>query len=493
MTSKAGLLPLPFAGGFYLSRSKPFSSQRCINWYPNYSGSNTLNPENLFHCSGLREVTNTGAGICRGMLVMNNRLYTVNGNGLYRINRVVNPDLTVTYTPQYLGFIAGVDRVQMDASRNQLAIVVPGLKSYICEETAGSPEPPPSLSEITDPDFNGPAQDVAFLDSFFVFFKSGTNEVFHSQPNDGLSYSALDIYPVPQLTLVKGLGVYRNQLYVFGESITVPFNNVGGLQFAFLPIPNAVIDTGLATQNTKTKFRQSFVWLGSGENAEVSVWLYAGGAPQKISTEPIDYLLQNMAEDDIRRAFMLRHSQNGAEFIVLNIGDYCLKYDLAASSAAGQPIWHEQRSRVPAGDDFVDASWRVNAIAQAYNKVFVGDAVDGRIGEIADDLGTEYGINMACLLDTGPLSNMGLKSKVWAIEVFTDVGVDADDVMNLSWSDDGGFTYGNKLARSLGAVGEYGRRVIWSRLGAFSIARKLRIEYSGKYPRGINKLQANAQ
>jgi len=334
---------------------------------------------------------------------------------------------------------------------------------------------------------------TTFLDSFFVFCKTGTNIVFHSQSNDGLTYSALDVFPVPQLTAVVGVDVFRNQLYVFGENLTIPFNNVGGSQFAFLPIPNAAIDTGLAVKYTKTKFRQSMAWLGSGENAEIAVWLYSGGSPQKISTEPIDFLLQSISQDDLARAYMMRHSQNGAEFIVLNIGDYCLKYDLSASGRAGVPIWHEQRSRVPNGDNYIDTSWRANAISQAYGVVFVGDIVDGRIGQISDDLGTEYDIPMACLVDTPPLSNMGVKSKVWAVEVFTDVGVDEEDVMNLSWSDDGGYTYSNKLTRSLGGAGEYGRRVIWNRLGSFSIARKLRIEYSGKYPRGINKLQANAQ
>ena len=118
---------------------------------------------------------------------------------------------------------------------------------------------------------------------------------------------------------------------MFGEKITVPFNNVGGLQFLFDPIPNAVIDTGLRSKYTKTLFRQSYVWLGAGENAEAGIWMYSGGSPQKISTEPIDYVIQNMSEDDISRAFMMRHSQNGAEFIAINVGDYCLKYDLSAS------------------------------------------------------------------------------------------------------------------------------------------------------------------
>jgi hypothetical protein len=129
MTSKAGLLPLPFTGGFYLSRSKPLSSQRCINWYPNYSDSNTLSPENLFHCSGLRELTTTGSGINRGMFVMNNQLFAVNGQALFRIDRITNPDLTISYTPVNLGVIEGTARVRSASSRNQLAIVVPGGKS----------------------------------------------------------------------------------------------------------------------------------------------------------------------------------------------------------------------------------------------------------------------------------------------------------------------------------------------------------------------------
>ena len=130
---------------------------------------------------------------------------------------------------------------------------------------------------------------------------------------------------------------------------------------------------------------------------------------------------------------------------------------------------------------------------QAYNKVFVGDSVDGRIGEINDQVGTEYGINMACVFESQPLSNAGVKGKVYALEVFTDVGVGNNDPINLSWSDNGGYTWSNKLERYSGATGEYGRRVVWDRLGMFSIARMLRLEYSGSYPRAINKILANAQ
>lgn len=488
MTSGVGLVPIPFTGGFYKSRSRQFSSQRCINWYPNFAKSGALNPDNLYHCSGLRQIATAGElnGINRGAKILNGRPHFVNGNELFRIDRVVNPDLSVSYESFWLGYIEGSGRVQMDTLGNQLCIVIPGEKAYIYTDGG-------IVDEISDPDFNGPVDDVVSLDGVFVFCKTESNIVFHSDLNDGLSYNALDSYPIPQLNKIVGLGVFRNQLYVFGETITIPFSNTGSLQFVFSPIPNAIIDTGLRTKFSKTIFRQSFVWVGSGENAEASIWLYSGGPLQNISNETIDFILQNMSDEEIQRAFMLRHSQNGAEFIVLNVGDYCFKYDLSASQMSGVPQWHEQRSRIPSGSDHIDAPWRVNSIIQAYNRVICGDAVDARIGEITDELGTEYGINMACVLDTQPLSNAGVKGKVWAIEVFTDVGVGDDDQINLSWSDDGGYTFSNKISRSTGAIGQYGRRAVWDRLGSFSIARQLRIEYSGSYPRALNKLMANAQ
>lgn len=480
MTSKAGLIPIPFTSGFYQSRSRQLANQRLINWYPSSVQSGALNEVALYHCSGIQQAADTLGGINRGGYTLNQKPYFVCGNSLYRLDRVVNVDLSVSYSAVNIGAIAGTGRVQMAASGNQLCIVVPGVTAYIYTDGG-------ALVTITSLDFDGPVDDVVALDSVFVFSKTNSNIVFHSNFNDGTAYNPLDSFPVPQLSKVVGLAVFKNQLYVFGESLTIPFANTGSLEFTFSPIPNAAIDTGLRTKFSKTPFRQSLVWLGSGENAEVSIWLYAGGALQKISTEAIDYIIQNMSDEDVERAFMMRHSQNGAEFIVLNIGGYCFKYDFTSG------VWHEQRSRVASGADYIDAPWRAASIVQAYNRVFIGDLYSGKIGETTDATGKEYDIPMVCVLETQPLSNSGVKSKVWAIEIFTDVGVSSGDVLNLSWSDDGGYTWSNKIERSLGAAGQYGRRVVWSRLGAFSIARQLRVEYSGEYPRGINMIMANAQ
>lgn len=485
MTSKVGLLPIPFTGGYYKTRSNQLSSQRLINWYVNVLDSGGLNSESLYHTPGLRQLIESTGGINRGAWVMNGIPYFVLGSTLYSVSRTLDADGNATYSKTSIGTIAGYDDVIMDSVKLQLCIIVPGQFAYIYVQGG-------ALSAISDPDFDGPVDDVVATNSVFVFNKTNSNKVFHSALNNGLSYNALDFYLVNQMDICVGLIAYRNILYVMGPTSIVPFSNTGGLQFLFSPLPNSVIATGLRAKYAKTTFKDSFVWMGNGVNEGISLWLYSGGAPQPISTEPIDYLLQNISDEEVEAATILRHSQNGANFVVLSIGDYCLVYDLSASARKGVPIWHERRSLVISGDSAIDSPWRVKSIVQAYNRVLVGDSTDGRIGEIADELGTEYGYHMLCVLETQPLTNGGAKSKVKGLEVYTDVGVAPDDIMSLSWSDDGGFTWSNKLECSLGKIGEYGQRVTWTRLGAFSLARKLRIEYSGVYPRGINGIFGNA-
>ncbi|HEX7762072.1 MAG TPA: hypothetical protein VF433_00450, partial [Cellvibrio sp.] len=189
----------------------------------------------------------------------------------------------------------------------------------------------------------------------------------------------------------------------------------------------------------------------------------------------------------VESSFVLRHSQNGAEFAAVYIGNYCFVYDFATGR------WHERRSRVPNGVDYIDAPWRVNAIQQAYNKVFVLDSDSGYLGEITDSELGEYDINFYRRVVLQPFSNNSAPMRVYAIEVYMDVGYDKDDVISMRWSDDGGFTWSEPLSRGLGEVGEYGRRVVFDRLGLFVKTRMLEFTYTGRNPCSINKILAYAR
>ncbi|MBB04065.1 MAG: hypothetical protein CML03_00835 [Pseudooceanicola sp.] len=486
MAKRSGRVELPIGGGFFVSRSRQFSSRECVNWFPNWAESAALSDANLYPTPGISEVfPDEGTGVGRGAWVMNGVPYFVSDTKLYRIDRTIDAGGAETLSKTILGDIRGIKRVSMASIKNQLVIVVPGESSYLYTEGG-------TLDEITDPDFNGPANDVVAVDSYFVFCKTGTNELFHSQINQGADYSALDRTTVNQASEVIGLQVYRNQLIAVGRNVMVPYRNVGAAEFAFDPQPGAVVDSGLAAVHAKSASRGSFVYIGGGENEEVGVWVFGGGAPSKISDESIDYLLQNATAEEIEESYAIRHSQGGADFVVFTVGARTLVFDFAASNLSGQKIWHERSSRIPVGPDKQPIQWRVSAIVQAHNRVFVSDILDDRIGLLDDDVYTEYGINIHRVMTTQPFQQAGVRTRVCQIEAYMDAGNNSADKVAMSWSDDGGYTWVNPMLRGMGAIGEYGRRITWHRLGTFPRLRVLKFEYTGANPCAFNKLMANA-
>jgi len=197
MTSKAGLTPLPFAGGYYRARSRAFNDKRLINWQVSYPDEPGINDYNLAPCPGVVDIAGlyfgTGGNTFRGAHVMNGRVYAVAGNRLYRIDQVAGEFLAeeLTSPPDFIDDAPPVNKVIMASIKNQLLIIVPGVEGYIYTEGG-------SLVPITDPDFLIP-QAVVAIDSYFVLSEFGTNRLFHSNLNDGTAYSALDSYLVSQL------------------------------------------------------------------------------------------------------------------------------------------------------------------------------------------------------------------------------------------------------------------------------------------------------
>lgn len=60
-----------------------------------------------------------------------------------------------------------------------------------------------------------------------------------------------------------------------------------------------------------------------------------------------------------------------------------------------------------------------------------------------------------------------------------------DPKLTLRWSDDGGHTWSNEHYATLGFLGQYGKRVIWRRLGMTNKLRDRVYEVSGSDPVNI--------
>ena len=428
---------IPFTNGYYRSgRSLQFSAQRCVNYYPSIAKRPALSPSNAYMTPGIREVVSDTAGVSRGRAKFDGKAFFVNGNKLYRVDQNIAPDLTETYNAVELGDIGGSGRVIMVPGQLQLVIIVPDQVAYSWD---GS-----TLTALDGlPNFRSPVRDVIHINSLFVFLHSDSNIIFHSNINDANTYNALDFTTVFQITEGVGLLDYRNQLFVMSDNLTIPYNYIGGSEFAFIAQASAEIPIGLRSVFAKTDIRQSYIFLGGGNNEEPGVWIF----PQlvKISDETIDYEIQNLTDFDISTAFIEKHAQNDSEAVALVAGDNCFVYDLKTDA------WHERRSI----DDEIDHRWRVNTILQCYNRILVGDFLSNSIGILDDQEFAEYGNQLRRIITLQPIDQKGKSVKVKSVLVYMDAGFDGH--LTMDYSLDGGYNWEVSQTLSAGDIGEYGR------------------------------------
>jgi hypothetical protein len=448
---------LPITNGFYVSPSLPLSAQECLNWYPNISEAPALSPENLFGTPGLVQLVSSGEieNQNRGIHEMADIPYTVNGDTLYKVVETITGGVA-SYSLVSLGTISGTARVSMADNGTQLMVLVPGGDAYIYNYVTDV------FAQITDPDFdaNGNPQFVVFVDAYFVC-TTDTKKFTCSAPNDGLSWNALDFGTAesdPDITVAPI--VFKNQLFIAGSQTIEAFQNIGGADFPFQRT-GLFLQKGVYAPYSLVSAQDTFVWVGGGENEGPSIWALSGNDTAKISTTPIDNLLQNLTQQQLQGIYAWVYSQNGAYFIGFTLPTTTLVFDMTSKR------WHERRS-ILNGEL---SRYRVTAICKAYNQILCGDFVDGRIGRIDPLVFTEYGNTIIRRVATQPFVNNMKAIFVPSLELTVESGVGNDDVVDpvitMERSRDGK-TWSDPRVRSIGKVGEYDRRAIWRRCGRVS-------------------------
>lgn len=476
---------LPIANGFYESRSLPLSAQQCINAYPVPTQVSGLSSVALFGTPGLRQLTTSGTlnEINRGAHVKAGIPYFVNGNTLYRVNRSVNNNIE-TFDLTSLGTVSGVGRVSMSDNGTQLLILVPGGDAYIYNEDDATP-----FQQITDPDFtaNGNPQHVVYIDGYFVL-TTDSKKFIVSALNNGLSYNALDFgtAEADPDDIVAPI-VHRNQLFIAGSETIEVFQNIGGSGFPFQRVEGFVMPTGLFAQFSIVEFAGTFGFIGGGVDESPSIYAFTGSDVKPISTDAIDSILQDFTTEQIQQAFAWSYSQAGARFAAFTFPNITLVYDAVSK------VWHERSSRIT-DTTTSDTRFRVNSLVTAFNKILVGDFIDGRIGELSLDIFSEYGENILRTVSTTPFSNVGDRVLFPLIELTMESGVgDAgtdNPLIRMSRSKDGK-TYTGERSRAVGKIGEYNKRQIWRRNGRAARFEVFRFRFSDMVKFVIIKLEAD--
>ena len=410
---------LPHANGFYQSDSLPISNQQCVNWHVNIPQAPSLSERTLFGTPGLSVLATAGTDSNRGGHTVNGIPYFVNGTTLYRLDKASLSGVE-TFSVTSLGTIAGSSRVSMADNGTQLCILVPRGAGYIFDTSTTT------LSTITDVDFiaNGNPLHVEFVDSYFLF-TTDTKKFIISSSNNGTAYNALDFGTAEaDPDSIVAPVVHQNQLYILGSETTEGFQNVGGSDFPFQR--NGIfLDKGCYAQHSLVNANNSFLFVGGGKNEEPAVWMFAGSSYQKASTTAIDNLLSALTQDELVSIFAYSYSQKSADFVAFVLPSTTLVLDTSSG------LWHERQSRATdANGLFYQTRNRVNSVVRAYNRVIVGDAQSGTIGEMDSDVYTEYGEPLIRTVTTQPFSDMGRSFGVSRIEATFESGVGNSDVVD---------------------------------------------------------------
>jgi hypothetical protein len=492
----------PILGSSYVARSVNAADARMVNLFPEIVPEGGKEPAFLQRAPGLKLLSTVGVGPIRGLWAFSSDDgigFVVSGTQLYKINNA--------YAATLIGYVSGTGPVSMADNGTQLFIACAG-PSYIYNNSTGI------FGQITDPDFPG-AVTVAYVDGYFVFNQPNSQLMWVTELLDGTSIDPLNFASAEGSPdgLVAIAGNFR-EVWAFGtNSIEVWYNNAG-LAFPFERIQGAFNELGLAAPYSVAKMDNGLFWLGRDRRGQGIVYKANGYTGQRISTHAVEWQIQQYT--DMSDAIGYTYQQDGHSFYVLIFptADTTWVYDLATQA------WHERAG-------WVNGSFtrhRSNCQMAFNNKIVVGDYEDGKIyafdlDDYSDNNQIQRWLRSWRALPTGtntlkrtaqhslqldaqtghylpppaPVASAYLITEsgdflvteagdLLVTDVIPVVQVNPTPQFMLRWSDDGGHTWSNEHWRGGGAVGAYGTRIMWWRLGMTLKLRDRVYELSGTDP-----------
>lgn len=454
---------IPFATQSYKLPALPVSAQRCINIYAQAEPKDAKTPVVLYGSPGLVAFATCGTGPIRGMHTLDGVLYVVSGHRLYSVTSAgVSADIG--------GNISGTGVVSMDDNGSEL-VIVNGTNGYIYDTTSG-------FRLITDTDFL-PANTVQFFDQRFVYDAADTNQFFISSSLDGTSYSSTEYASAEaRPDNVKAVVLNGSILFVFGDRSTELWQDAGLANFPFERVPAGVVQRGLGAALCTAKEDNVIFFLGD----DLSFYR-SGVPPQRVSTHALESIWRGYATTS--DAFAFAYTWNGHKFVCVTFPSANATFVLDVATG----LWHERESRDMSNNAL--GRWRANCHVSHYGKELIGDAYNGTIGYLSASTFTEYGNNMVAQAISPPLSSDRKRMFMSRFELDVESGVGLttgqglDPQIMMDYSDDGGRTFINlQRWKSMGALGEFRKRLKWNRLGN-SRDRMMRISISDPVPRTI--------
>jgi len=237
---------------------------------------------------------------------------------------------------------------------------------------------------------------------------------------------------------------FNGQLFALGPSFGEVYSNTAN-PTGFPFTRSYVLQRGLlgpyAIAGHQDGFGNALIWVADDN----SVVQHNGTPnPLKISPPDLDRLIAGVSDKTTLEASV--YISQGHPKWVISCATFTWEFDL------GSQKWNERAS-------YLQTRWRAIGGTSAFGKWIVGDTQGGRLLYINENAFDEFGSPLVWQMDSGPVQNFPNRTKVARadFDFVTGVGIatGTDPIatnpqVGVSWSNDGGITYGSEFTRALG-------------------------------------------
>jgi hypothetical protein len=317
----------------------------------------------------------------------------------------------------------------------------------------------------------GSPNSVCFIGGYFVF-SYGNARMRASGLND-TSINTLDTAFAESkpdgLLRVVALG---SNLYACGPQTIEIWRNTGnatGFPFSYLD----TIPRGIASPDAIAGFENDWSNVLIFAGSDNVVYRINGPSAEPISNPSVCKDLERLTDKSGLRAVVYAHE--GHAVWCLSCVEWTWCYDVSTNE------WFERRSY---GQD----SFRVSAAVKCFGYWVMGDSATGKFGVVDPDYGYEFGDPLVATVISSTMTGFPSRAVMSRLDLDILAGVGsaagADPIettprVAVSWSRDGGVTFGNSVLREIGAQGKYRQGVRVNRLGTASAkGAQIRLDYS---------------
>jgi hypothetical protein len=479
---------IPFCGPTYTDKTLLANAQDSINLYPmrtkELEGSDKKISQSMaekiimYPTPGYKFQKNLTSNAIRGFYVVNTTLYIVAGNTLYSFTPSGGSTDLTTGTYNNLGTLntsSGI--VSIQSNTVQLAIS-DGSYGYTYTYSGGAF----AVTAGGGWPATGGVTNLAYYDGYIFALKNGGRTVIQSNVLDATTYASLAFDTLTSFS-DNGTAIFSDelQLYVFGPRLTEVQVDAGTFPYAGLKVPGVLIQAGCVAWQTIQKVSNTIIWLASDKDGKAFVATLQGYQIKVISTPPINEAFERYTT--INDAFGYSYREGDSHF-------YCLTFPTAAVTwvyDVKMDMWHKRS--IGTGADLPQC-------CTLWQGVHVVGDDSGNLYLMSQDY-PYYSTNTNGTITDTPLRRVRATQHIMAdgmtlyldelwIDLQVGDGYITDSLLSpqppstpplatLEISRDRGRTWVNVGAKSIGATGEYKKRLIWRKLGRFRISATFRL------------------